>query len=212
VARHRALGSVLLLFSPLVLAAEATSVRSYPLPGHGILELIVPTSWKESVSHAPADLPPTIEFAPASGSEFDVQLTPIWSLTGDPDLSQPDTVRGLVEKIGRRHLDQAVETEITLKKIAGARSRGYFFTITDKAPAPGEWKFLTAGAIGVEGLLLSFTILTNSLDSEDRDRALRMIEQSRHPADASSASRSASEAAPSTLRSVRINPRHSTDP
>jgi len=181
VARLGAVGCALLLLSPPVLAAAPTSVRSYPLPGHGTLELTVPSSWKQSVSRPPADLPPTIEFTPVSGSEFVIQVTPIWSLSqdSDPDLGEPETIRGFVEKVGRRQLDHAIEREINLKEIAGPKARGYLFTITDRAPAKGEWKYLTAGAVGVDGLLLSFTILTNSPDSGDRDRALRMIKQSR---------------------------------
>jgi hypothetical protein len=180
VARHVTSGCALFLLSPLILAAELTSVRSYPLPDHGVLELSVPSSWKESVSRPPANLSPTIEFAPALGNEFNVQITPIWSATGDPDLNRPDLIRALVERIGRSQLDQAVETEITLKEIKGPRAQGYVFTITDRAPAKGEWKYLTAGAVGVGRLRLSFTILSNSLDSGDLDQALRMIEQSRH--------------------------------
>jgi len=185
-ARHVATGCALLLLSLFVLAAEATSVRSYPLPGHGILELKVPSSWKESVSGPPAGLPPTIEFSPESGNGFDVQITPLWSPTGDPDLNRPEVIRSLVEKMGRKHLDQAVETEVRLKEIKGPRAKGYVFTITDRAPAEGEWTYLTAGAAGVGELLLSFTILTNSLDSGELDRALRMIEESRWSASPSS--------------------------
>jgi hypothetical protein len=185
-ARHVATRCALLMLPLLVLAAEATSVRTYSLPGHGILELKVPSSWKESVSRPPGDLPPTLEFSRASGNEFDVQITPIWSPTGDPDLNRPEVIRALVEKMGRKQLDQAVESEIKLKEIKGPQSQGYFFTLTDRAPAEGEWKHLTAGAAGVGKLLLSFTILTNSLEAGELDRALRMIKSSRWSASPSS--------------------------
>jgi len=178
-ARHVATGSALLLLSSFALAGETTSVRSYPLPGHGNLELKVPSAWKEAVSRPPGGLPPTIELSPAAGKEFNIQITPIWSPTGDPDLNRPEVIRALVEKMGRKQLDQAVETGIKLKEIKGPRAAGYAFTITDRAPAKGEWTYLTAGAAGVGELLLSFTILTNSLDSGELDRALRMIKESR---------------------------------
>ena len=178
-ARHIATRCALLMLPMFVLAAEATSVRTYSLPGHGILELKVPSSWKENVSGPPAGLPPTIEFSPASGNGFNVQITPIWSPTGDPDLNRPEVIRALVEKMGRKRLDQAVETEIRLKEVKGPGAVGYAFTLTDRAPAKGEWAYLTAGAAGVGDLLVSFTILTNSLDSGELDRALRMIKDSR---------------------------------
>ena len=182
-ARRGAWGSALFLLSPLALvAAETTAVRSYPLPGHGILELSAPTSWKESVSRPPADLPPTIEFSPAEGDSFSVQITPLWSPRSDPEFNRPDVIRPLIETIGRKQLEQSLETEITVREIKGPRASGYFFTVTDRAPAQGEWKYLTAGAAGVGDLLVSFTILTNSLDSGEVDQALRMIEASRQTA------------------------------
>ena len=149
-------------------------LHSYSLPGHGALQLNVPTSWQETVSHPRGDLPPTIEFAPAKGNSFSVQITPLWSVTSDPTFNHPDKIRPLVETIGRKQLEQSVETEVTLNEIKGVEARGYFFTVTDKAPKEEEWKFLTAGAVGVGDLLVSFTILTNSLDAE-RDQALQII-------------------------------------
>src|SRR3989442_11209563 len=122
--------------------------------------------------------------------------------TADPDHGRPEAIRALVDEVGSRLLDQAVETEIILKEIKGPRAEGYVFMLTDRAPAEEEWKYMTVGAVGVEGLLLSFTILSNSPDSGERDQALRMIEQSRHAAAASSEPAPAPAAAPSTLRKL----------
>ncbi|HYS05234.1 MAG TPA: hypothetical protein VEW47_08580 [Candidatus Dormibacteraeota bacterium] len=169
-----------LLLPALSLAADgAAPVRTYDLPGHGRLEFSVPAAWKEEINRPPGDLPPTIEFSPAAGNEFSVQITPLFSPAGDPDYNQMKKIRPLLEEIGRKQLEASVEKEITLQKIKGAEAAGYYFTVTDRAPKKDEWTYLTEGAAGVGDLLVSFTILTNSLDSGELRQALRLIESCR---------------------------------
>jgi len=170
-----------LLLAALSLAARGRSMspRAYDLPGHGRLELSAPAEWKDDVSRPPGDLPPTIEFSPASGNAFSLQVTPLFSPTADPDYNRPASLRPLLMKIGQKQLEESVEKEITLKEIKGHEVSGYYFTVTDRAPKPDEWTYLTEGAAGVGDLLVSFTILTNSLDSGELRQALRVIESCR---------------------------------
>jgi hypothetical protein len=169
-----------LLLPALTLAADPVPpVRTYDLPGHGRLEISPPGAWKEEVGRPPGDLPPTIEFSPPAGNRFSVQITPLFSPAGDPDYNRPERIRPLLEEIGRKQLEASVEKEITLKEIKGPAAAGYYFTVTDRAPKTDEWTYLTAGAAGVGDLLVSFTILTNSLDSGELRQALRMIESCR---------------------------------
>jgi hypothetical protein len=171
---------LVLLLPALSLAADgAPPVRAYDVPGHGRLEFSVPEAWKEEIDRPPGDLPPTIEFSPAVGNDFSVQITPLFSPAGDPDYNRPEKIRPLLEGIGRKQLESSVEKKITLKKIKGAAAAGYSFTLTDRAPKQDEWTYLTQGAVGVGDLLVSFTILTNSLDSAELRQALHLIESCR---------------------------------
>lgn len=167
---------LLLLASVCLAAAPDTGVRSYDVPGHGRIELTVPASWKDEANRPPADLPPTIEFSPPEGSSFSFQITALQSPTGDPGFNRPEKIRPLLEEIGRKQLEVSVEKEIVLKEIKGPAVAGYYFTVTDRAPKKDEWTYLTAGAAGAGDLLLSFTILTDSLDSGDLRQALKAIE------------------------------------
>jgi hypothetical protein len=160
-------------------AGDDTVVRFYRVPGHGTLQLAVPVSWKESVSVQGPGLPPTVAFSPPEGSGFSVQITPLWSPAADPAFNRPESVRPLVARMGRQHLGSAVETDLVLREIRGEAVAGYVFTLTDRAPAEGGWRYLTAGAAGAGDLLLSFTVLTHSLDSGDLDAALRLIRSAR---------------------------------
>jgi hypothetical protein len=171
----------ILLFLPLLpavclAAAPDTAVRSYDVPGHGRIEFTVPVAWKDEANRPPADLPPTIEYSPAEGNSFSVQITALRSPTGDPEFNRPEKIRTLLEEIGRKQLEVSVEKEIVLKEIKGPAVAGYYFTLTDRAPKKDEWTYLTAGAAGAGDLLLSFTILTNSVDSGELRQALKAIE------------------------------------
>lgn len=53
----------------------AASVKAYPVPGHGVLELAVPVGWRDSVRQQAPHLPPTITFLPAVGDMFQVLVT-----------------------------------------------------------------------------------------------------------------------------------------
>ncbi len=56
-----ALGATFLLANK-PLAAEPKAVRKFPIPGHGVLELNLPTSWKAEVHKPQENMPPTIIF------------------------------------------------------------------------------------------------------------------------------------------------------
>jgi hypothetical protein len=56
---------------------------------------------------------------------------------------------------------RSIETKLPVKEIHGTISRGYYFAATDRAPLPGEFKYLTQGIVHLDNLNLAFTILTN---------------------------------------------------
>jgi hypothetical protein len=43
----------------------------------------------------------------------------------------------------------------------GESGMGYYFSATDRAPKPGEFKYLTQGILHIGELVASFTILSN---------------------------------------------------
>lgn len=172
----------ILLIASSVLAAGQKTMRTYPIPEHGTLELNVPASWKGNVHKPQENIPPTIIFDPAKGDDFQVMITVLWGQTGDQDFSSPDKVRSFVQKDGQKLLPNAVEGKIVLQEIKGANKTGYYFSITDKAPNPGEYRYMTRGAIGVGNLLLNFTILHRVRDSESIRHALSILREAKQSA------------------------------
>ena len=134
---------------------------TYLLPGHGELQLQVPGEWKDSVRRPPNDLPPTITFSENSGPPFKVMITPLWKVNQPGGTFTDDELRGIVSKSAERAQSKAVEKTLEIKDLTGSSGRGYYFAATDRAPAPGEFKYLTQGALRVGELAVVFTVLTN---------------------------------------------------
>ena len=76
--------------------------------------------------------------------------------------------------------EQATEKNIPIRRLAGAAGRGFYFQATDKAPAPGEYKVMTQGAIVLADLIVTFTALTNEGQGEIVAAALAMLTSAEH--------------------------------
>jgi len=166
-------------------STASPATRSYELPGHGTLALMVPVGWKESVSRPPGELPPTIGFEPPTGAEFQIAVTPIWGPPGMPaERFTPEDARSLAETQGRKILEQSVETDLALKEIKGPHAIGYIVALTDKtmvsrAPAEGEYRCVTQGVVLTGDLLVVVTVLTQEHGNEAVRAALEMIRTAR---------------------------------
>ena len=170
----RSLPVVLVLLSCIGAAnAKDAAVRSYALPNHGTLELKTPAGWQDRVERTD-DQPPTITFTPASGASFQVLVTPLWPSRGKPSPSG-DEVKAIVQRGADGAAQQAVEKSIVVKELKGAMSNGYYFSATDRAPKPGEYKYLTQGMTAVGDLRVGFTILTNDAQAAVVKDALAML-------------------------------------
>ncbi len=162
-----------------LLAAEHRVIKKYPVPGHGTLELKIPASWKGEVHKPQANMPPTMMFNPPKGNDFEVIITVLWGKTGEQDFNSRERVRTLVEKDGQKLLPNAVETKIELQEIQGVDHTGYYFTVTDKAPDPGEYRYMTHGTIGVGDLLVIATVLHRVKGSESVNDALAILREAK---------------------------------
>jgi len=158
--------------------SQTPSTRTYTTPNHGRLELVVPKAWKDSISQPPGDLPPTITFSPAQGSNFKFLVTPVWSVTSEHSFNSSEKIRALLESRGQKLLAQAVEKRVVLNELKGPTTAGYFFTLTDRSydsTNSDDYKYATQGAIAAGNLLVTFTFLTNKKDAPELQRALEVL-------------------------------------
>lgn len=183
--------------------AEERETRSYPLPDHGSIQLKVPKSWQDKVSQPPNRLPPTIVFIPKSGTSFQILLTPIWAARPGIVMPGPTEIKQNVERAADKAKSQSVEKDLPIKELKGGSIVGYYFSATDRAPKPGEFKYLTQGMLRLGEFVLTFTVLTNDgAEGVIRD-ALVMLKEATHVQD--QASSTATNADPSKTETIQVN-------
>jgi len=181
----RALRTGLLLFLILNSAAIAapaaeTSARKYSLPEHGSFQMNVPASWTDQTSQSAQGMPPTIAFHPREGQPFEVLVTPIWRAGSDVPAPTKESIRKGVQKAADDAKSEAVEKTIPVVNLSGTAGSGYYFSVTDKAPKPGEFKFMTQGTLVVNDLTVAFTILTNDGQRKVVRDAMTMLRSAVH--------------------------------
>jgi hypothetical protein len=139
----------------------------------------VPEGWR--AASTPLQEPPSLTLRiGASGSGLQLLVTAVWldaakSAGATPEQLNADLLRG-----AEGPLKQAVEKAATVQQLRGAASTGYYFSLTDRAPPPGEFKHLTQGMSRTGELLVTFTMLHHDMPSPDRERALKMIADATH--------------------------------
>ena len=172
----------LLLAAAPAFSADRPVEKPYALPEHGTFKMNVPAGWKDQLAQTPPSAPPTITFSPADGKPFQVLVTPLWRPSPDVKLPTKETLRKRVENDAAEFKDGSVEQKLKLVEIKGKSGPGYYFSVTDKAPKPGDYKYLTEGLLMVSELMVAFTILTNDGQEQVVRDALAMVRSASHTA------------------------------
>ena len=172
-----------LLVTSLAMAAAtvwaAPRTESYKLLDHGELIFSMPKEWISDVNQPPGELPPTISIGPKSGRPFQVLVTPVWPI-GDGGKTDEPTLRRITTALAAEAQPQAVEAALPLKELVGTDGHGFYFTATDRAPKPGEYKFLAQGMIRVGEIALAFTVLSNDGQADIVTSSLQLLANARH--------------------------------
>jgi TPR repeat protein len=178
--RRIAVGGCIVAAGACVGGASAQEERRYPLAEHGHFVLRVPAGWRDSIGRTEPNLPPTILLRPASGPVFQVLVTPIWPMK--PGIAAPtlEELKASVLRAAEGVKSQAVESAFEAIELKGQAARGYYFKATDRAPKPGEFKYLSQGMLNVGELRVTFSILTNDGQDAAVKSALDMLRGARH--------------------------------
>ena len=174
----RSFGALLALLLSLTASAKELNID---LPGHDALVLLVPDGWVAQVRRPGADLPPTVVLTSDAAHALQVLISPIWP-RGNEHSPTKDIIRSLVESAARQAQSQAVEQSLPLHQFAGVGTSGYYFSATDREPEPNGYKYLTQGALALNELCITFTILVNGEPQKPTERALEMLRTARRAA------------------------------
>jgi hypothetical protein len=164
----------------LSLATAATAIaadgekKAFALPDNSKLELAIPDGWKDEPKEK------SIVLSPREGTPFQVVLTPVArqkaGTSGDTAIQMRHNVQQAADKVK----PSAVEQYLAVEDLKGAPGPGYYFSATDRAPKPGEFKYLTQGMLLVGDVVVAFSILTNDGQEKVREQALAMLKSASH--------------------------------
>jgi hypothetical protein len=161
-------------------SAEEPALRRYQLPNHDTLELAMPAGWADRLEQPAGGGPPSIEIAVAEGGPPQVYVRPEWEDPTDKDVRELPQLRDSVRDLAERIRPEVVEGFLEVRQLAGANGVGYYFTATDRAPGPDEFKYMSQGALQAGSLTLWFTILTNEGQDTVAVEALAMLQTAVH--------------------------------
>ena len=148
-----------------------------PVSGWGTLSLAVPDGWRQQLEKRQATT--TATFTPDAGNGFTVMVSPLPFVQGSSAPVTQDSVRRYVAASAEQAKAQSVESSIPLRSFPAGAAFGSYFSATDRAPKPGEYKYMTQGLIAIEGQPVAFTILTNGDAQAIVEPVLRMLQSAR---------------------------------
>jgi len=174
----RALVCVVTLFSvTLSLTAQAKDAEMQcPIPAHGGLAFTVPAGWKAVCGATTADPPSgNVKITSVKPGDFELLMTSVWVTPAQRGNFAGANLKTIVQSAGEVLLPGAVETSVVLTELSGAASRGFVFTLTDKSPGPGEFKYMMQGTVVTGELVVSVTFLYREPATSHRASALALL-------------------------------------
>jgi hypothetical protein len=156
------------------LAAPAGTARKVSVPDHGAFEISLPDGWRYSTEPSPEGGGDTLRLEPPSGDRFVLMATPVWVPENNRD------ARSAVGWMRVRLYNQTVEQDIQIEEFKGSRNTVYWFTATNRNPAPGEHEAMVQGAAMVGELLVGFTLLHHDGSLPERKEVLKALGSARH--------------------------------
>ena len=179
------------LVSALLLALAAlpapAATHEVPVMGGGrALVLDAPDEWRARARVGEAQVQ-ALELSPAEGGSFLLLVSAFPPRAERRDVLEPAALRERAAAGARNVLASAVETELPLRDLEGPAVQGTYFSATDRAPKPGEYRHLTQALLASGGNVVTVTLLSND-DAEGgpgalRERALGVIASLRPVAD-----------------------------
>jgi len=138
------------------------------------LKLALPANWQAGMRQDARGITSTIRISPNGAEQFEMLISRI----PRKNIQEPVTSEHLlqiVRETGQMAASQSAEQKLDVKEFGPGNWKGYYYRLTDKAPRPNEYKYMTQGAMSEGTVLFTFTFLTNSEKAFDQEQFLRLL-------------------------------------
>jgi hypothetical protein len=138
------------------------------------LKLALPANWRAGMRQDPSGMTSTIKIWPTGGDRFEVLISRIPRKNGEEPVTLERLLQ-IVRESGQTAASQSAEQKLDVKELGPGNWKGYYYRLTDKAPRPNEYKYMTQGAMSEGTVLFTFTFLTNSEKAFDQEQFLSLL-------------------------------------
>ncbi len=159
-----------------------TENRLYPIPDHGELVLDVPAHWEVTYVELGKQKPPLITFYNKDETQqeiFQLNVSIMWDDGFKRDITADDYIREIVKKSGEELLQISRESTLEIEELGNADNHGYYFKLSDANERPGEYAYLTQGALNTGNIVIIFSLFTHTRDAREIGEALQMLKNAR---------------------------------
>ncbi|MFB3896039.1 MAG: hypothetical protein ACE14V_07030 [bacterium] len=146
---------------------------SLPIPNYGNLVMPVPRDWFGQFNAEGNKLGYNLNIVPPN-SGMEILVTAFGPASGTL-MPTPARMKQMVIKQSKEMLETAIELELKVEEFKGPKAVGYYFSCTDKAPKPNEYKFATQGMAQTGNIMFTFTILANERNISIINKTLQML-------------------------------------
>jgi hypothetical protein len=144
----------------------AADEKAYPLGDAGTLHVALPEGW---TGESDGNTPPTIQMKSPEGKHVSVQVTPLPVEMTDARLKEAAQAMGDHVAAGTK------EKKTTLEELKGDHLHGWVSSFTDASADPGEYRYITSGAVLCDKHVMTLTVLYNDKVSKDHTAALAAV-------------------------------------
>ncbi|MBX7186800.1 MAG: hypothetical protein K1Y01_16785 [Vicinamibacteria bacterium] len=166
-------------FAPKPSGTTSPPAPGFAIPGHGRLVLKTPTGWRVQSRTTAEPASTYLAFAPPTGDSFSFQITAVW-LSPDKRTTSLDELRSRAIDMAQEPLKQAVEKTVTLRAIQGNETKGFSYSLTDRAAPAGEYKYLTQSLSLTGEVIIMATFLSHTMPNADLEAALAALSSASH--------------------------------
>lgn len=161
-----------------MLLSLGASAKEYVFPKMSAGKVLadIPTDWSGTAPPVAMPEATTSRFTPASSPDRVVLVTVMQVIPGSPFANTSrEGIEKLVATSAGQAATQSEEGSLKVENFSSETVFGAYFSATDRAPPPGEYKYMTQGVASFGNLAVNFTALSHDDPDETKDVLLGIL-------------------------------------